>query len=51
MSLKYEPASGPLQVGNCLDRFARLVKLSNDPSPGHNIEQVRPSLGIQPRVG
>nr|NVI71564.1 putative tRNA N6-adenosine threonylcarbamoyltransferase [Cucujiformia] len=26
--------------GNCLDRFARLLKLSNDPSPGYNIEQL-----------
>jgi N6-L-threonylcarbamoyladenine synthase len=26
-------------VGNCLDRFAREIKLSNDPSPGYNIEQ------------
>lgn len=26
-------------VGNCLDRFARLVKLPNDPSPGFQIEQ------------
>lgn len=26
-------------VGNCLDRFARLLHLSNDPSPGYNIEQ------------
>nr|MBE5724972.1 putative tRNA N6-adenosine threonylcarbamoyltransferase [Cucujiformia] len=25
--------------GNCLDRFARVLKLSNDPSPGFNIEQ------------
>jgi N6-L-threonylcarbamoyladenine synthase len=25
-------------VGNCLDRFARVVGLSNDPSPGYNIE-------------
>nr|MBE5724922.1 putative tRNA N6-adenosine threonylcarbamoyltransferase [Cucujiformia] len=24
--------------GNCLDRFARVLKLSNDPSPGFNIE-------------
>lgn len=29
-----------LAVGNCLDRFARIVKLSNDPSPGYNIEQM-----------
>uniref|UniRef100_A0A146KYS4 N(6)-L-threonylcarbamoyladenine synthase n=1 Tax=Lygus hesperus TaxID=30085 RepID=A0A146KYS4_LYGHE len=28
-----------IAVGNCLDRFARLVNLSNDPSPGYNIEQ------------
>ena len=27
-----------LAVGNCLDRFARVVGLSNDPSPGYNIE-------------
>nr|MBE5724927.1 putative tRNA N6-adenosine threonylcarbamoyltransferase [Cucujiformia] len=26
--------------GNCLDRFARVLKLSNDPSPGYNIEQL-----------
>lgn len=28
-----------IAVGNCLDRFARVIKLSNDPSPGYNIEQ------------
>mmetsp|Transcript_49851 Transcript_49851/g.128270 ORF Transcript_49851/g.128270 Transcript_49851/m.128270 type:complete len:342 (-) Transcript_49851:825-1850(-) len=28
-----------IAVGNCLDRFARLVGLPNDPSPGYNIEQ------------
>lgn len=28
-----------IAVGNCLDRFARLVRLSNDPSPGYNIEK------------
>ncbi|KAH6563378.1 hypothetical protein BASA50_007512 [Batrachochytrium salamandrivorans] len=28
-----------LAVGNCLDRFARIVNLSNDPSPGYNVEQ------------
>lgn len=27
-------------VGNCLDRFARVLKISNDPSPGYNIEQM-----------
>nr|NVI71659.1 putative tRNA N6-adenosine threonylcarbamoyltransferase [Cucujiformia] len=25
--------------GNCFDRFARVLKLSNNPSPGYNIEQ------------
>jgi N6-L-threonylcarbamoyladenine synthase len=29
-----------IAVGNCLDRFARLLNLSNDPSPGYNIEQM-----------
>ena len=29
-----------IAVGNCLDRFARAIKLSNDPSPGYNIEQL-----------
>lgn len=28
-----------IAIGNCLDRFARVLKLSNDPSPGYNIEQ------------
>jgi len=28
-----------IAVGNCLDRFARVLNLSNDPSPGFNIEQ------------
>jgi N6-L-threonylcarbamoyladenine synthase len=27
-----------IAVGNLLDRFARLIGLSNDPSPGYNIE-------------
>lgn len=27
-----------IAVGNMLDRFARLCNLSNDPSPGYNIE-------------
>lgn len=26
-------------VGNCLDRLARCLHISNDPSPGYNIEQ------------
>ena len=29
-----------IAVGNCLDRFARLLNLSNEPSPGYNIEQL-----------
>ena len=29
-----------IAVGNCLDRFARIVGLPNDPSPGYNIEQM-----------
>lgn len=29
-----------IAVGNCLDRFARVLKLSNDPSPGQNIEEM-----------
>lgn len=27
-----------IAIGNCLDRFARCIGLSNDPSPGYNIE-------------
>ncbi|KAK9449405.1 glycoprotease family-domain-containing protein [Limtongia smithiae] len=27
-----------IAVGNCLDRFARTLRISNDPSPGYNIE-------------
>lgn len=29
-----------IAVGNCLDRFARSLKISNYPSPGYNIEQL-----------
>lgn len=29
-----------IAVGNCLDRFARALKISNDPAPGYNIEQM-----------
>ena len=32
-----------IAVGNCLDRFARLINLSNDPSPGYNIEKMAKS--------
>jgi N6-L-threonylcarbamoyladenine synthase len=27
-----------IAVGNCIDRFARIVNLSNDPFPGYNVE-------------
>lgn len=27
-------------IGNCLDRFARTLKIPNHPSPGYNIEQL-----------
>jgi N6-L-threonylcarbamoyladenine synthase len=26
-----------IAVGNCLDRFARVLNISNDPAPGYNI--------------
>ncbi|VDP85348.1 unnamed protein product [Echinostoma caproni] len=29
-----------IALGNCLDRFARIVNLSNDPSPGFNVERL-----------
>ncbi|KAL6201940.1 hypothetical protein ACLB2K_025652 [Fragaria x ananassa] len=29
-----------IAVGNCLDRFARVLQLSNDPAPGYDIEQL-----------
>ncbi|KAL1583694.1 tRNA N6-adenosine threonylcarbamoyltransferase [Cladosporium halotolerans] len=29
-----------IAVGNCLDRFARVLNISNDPAPGYNIEQM-----------
>jgi N6-L-threonylcarbamoyladenine synthase len=29
-----------IAVGNCLDRVARVLKISNDPAPGYNIEQL-----------
>lgn len=43
-----------IAVGNCLDRFARIIHLSNEPSPGYNIEQeakkyVPINLGSIPR--
>jgi N6-L-threonylcarbamoyladenine synthase len=29
-----------IAVGNCIDRFARTLEISNDPAPGYNIEQL-----------
>lgn len=29
-----------IAIGSCLDRFARVIEISNDPSPGYNIEQM-----------
>lgn len=29
-----------IAVGNCLDRFARIAGISNDPAPGFNIEKL-----------
>lgn len=31
-------ASMAVAIGNMLDRFARILHMSNDPSPGYNIE-------------
>ncbi|KAK6028851.1 peptidase, M22 family [Ostertagia ostertagi] len=39
-----------IAVGNCLDRFARVVKLPNDPSPGYNIEQAAKTEGGRPKA-
>ncbi|PXF46725.1 putative tRNA N6-adenosine threonylcarbamoyltransferase [Gracilariopsis chorda] len=38
-----------IAVGNCLDRFARVVGLPNAPSPGYNIEQAAKKGGVQNR--
>ena len=39
-----------IAVGNCLDRFARIVNLSNDPSPGYNIEQEAKKFDSNPFI-
>jgi N6-L-threonylcarbamoyladenine synthase len=36
-----------IAIGNCLDRFARVIGLSNDPSPGYNIEQEAKKPNLQ----
>lgn len=38
-----------IAVGNCLDRFVRIVGLPNDPSPGYNIEQAAKRGGVKNR--
>ena len=38
-----------IAIGNCLDRFARVIGLSNDPSPGYNIEQMAKRGGTADR--
>ncbi|KAI9677549.1 MAG: putative tRNA threonylcarbamoyladenosine biosynthesis protein kae1 [Caeruleum heppii] len=36
-----------IAVGNCLDRFARTLEISNDPAPGYNIEQLAKKYGAR----
>lgn len=36
-----------IAVGNCLDRFARVIRIPNDPSPGYNIEQLAKKEGAK----
>ena len=35
-----------MAVGNGFDKFARVVGLPNDPSPGYNIEQAAKKWGV-----
>ena len=35
-----------IAVGNCLDRFARVLKLSNEPCAGYNIEQMAKKVSL-----
>ncbi|RMZ82571.1 hypothetical protein DV738_g1535, partial [Chaetothyriales sp. CBS 135597] len=35
-----------IAVGNCLDRFARTLGISNDPAPGYNIEQLAKQAAV-----
>lgn len=39
-----------IAVGNCLDRFARALAISNDPAPGYNIEQLAKRGGRSGRL-
>jgi len=38
-----------IAVGNCIDRFARILGLSNDPFPGFNVEQEAQKAGPNPK--
>ena len=35
-----------IAAGNCLDRFARVLKLSNEPCAGYNIEQMAKGVSL-----
>lgn len=39
-----------IAVGNCLDRFARVLGISNDPAPGYNIEQMAKKGKVLPEI-
>jgi N6-L-threonylcarbamoyladenine synthase len=40
-----------IAVGNCLDRVARALRISNDPAPGYNIEQLAKKAAGKPFKG
>ncbi|KAI1840273.1 hypothetical protein JX266_013526 [Neoarthrinium moseri] len=35
-----------IAVGNCIDRFARTLRIPNDPFPGYNVEQLAKKGGV-----
>src|ERR1700750_694016 len=39
-----------IAVGNCLDRTARALNISNDPAPGYNIEQLAKAYAKESKV-
>src|ERR1700760_1301363 len=39
-----------IAVGNCLDRTARSLHISNDPAPGYNIEQLAKKAVKKPKI-
>jgi len=47
ITIFYNYISIDIAIGNCLDRFARVIGLSNDPSPGYNIEQEAKTPGAK----